>query len=636
MNVAAMEAFAIQFCGLGKCYKLYPSPRTKVLDAFGLLKFFPWKMKHVRPFWALRDISLTVGRGERLGLIGRNGAGKSTLLKLICGNVQATEGQVTVNGQVQALMEMGTGFHPEFTGRENIRASLAYHSLSKAAMRACEEDIEDFVELDHFLDQPVKYYSAGMYARLAFASATAVKPDILIIDEILGAGDAYFASKCAERMKALTHAAGTTLLFVSHDLSSVQQMCDRAVWIDRGQIVMDASPLEVSKAYFAETLRLEEKRRTLRNRRQVGSQSAIQPDVLLYRLVASHGGEPECTHIIHHMRLKGTDIELTVFPGAPMDNDCSQTAAVISGSHTCWGEPVVTEWGFRRPVMPTGGLDKQAPFQFVHEELKGTSGLCLEIRHNMADGEELAVELYDGEKYNRLGLLSHGNEPRLDIFPLGLAHATGEAREPEQPKIPAPRPTASNSVSEAISSFIPGTTPADPLGLPPENPEQSFYRIKESGDKFSSSHARIISVDIQGEKGTQSVFSYGESIYIKVDLEVFKVIPEVYFAMAIYTEANTVYAGDWLIGEYVYPQNINFTFQLISPPLRQKEYILSFALIDVSTAHDVPKFYYSEWNRTHTLLVNEDYIGKMPLGLIKIKTVPERGAPIYFEENMHK
>lgn len=271
---------AITLSGLGKSYPLYSRPTDRVLDAFGLLRFFPWRKKTLRSFWALRGVSLHVQKGERLGLIGRNGAGKSTLLKLIGGIVQPTEGQITVNGSIQALMEMGTAFHPEFTGRENIRASLAYQGYSARETAEHEEDIEDFVELGPFMDQPVKTYSAGMYARLAFAVSTAIRPDILIVDEILGAGDAYFARKCADRMKRLTQDSGATLLFVSHDISSVQQMCDRAIWIERGQIVMDGSPLDIGKAYYAETLRLEEERLTRHNQRgSGGSLLEVRPDV---------------------------------------------------------------------------------------------------------------------------------------------------------------------------------------------------------------------------------------------------------------------------------------------------------------------------------------------------------------------
>ena len=163
-------------------------------------------------------MSLVVRRGERIGVIGRNGAGKTTLLKLITGNFAPTRGTVVVNGSVQALINIGLGFHPEFTGYENIRASLVYNGLAEAELDAAVADIVDFVELDEYLHQPIKTYSLGMQSRLYFATATAIRPDILIIDEVLGAGDAYFSAKSADRMKRLT-SSGSTLLLVSHSMT---------------------------------------------------------------------------------------------------------------------------------------------------------------------------------------------------------------------------------------------------------------------------------------------------------------------------------------------------------------------------------------------------------------------------------
>lgn len=262
-----MSDAAIRVENLSKMYKLYRRPADKVLDAFSLLRLFPGRRKTCQDFWALRDVSLKVEKGERLGLVGRNGAGKSTLLKIVTGNVSPTEGTINVCGNIQALMEMGTGFHPEFTGRQNIGASLAYQGFSAASIRAKEEEIIEFAELEDFIDQPTKTYSAGMYARLAFSTATSIEPDVLIVDEVLGAGDAYFTGKCFERMKNLAERRGATVLFVSHDLGSVQQMCNRVVWIERGQIVTDGNPLEVTKAYYASILRQEEERLKTRNLR---------------------------------------------------------------------------------------------------------------------------------------------------------------------------------------------------------------------------------------------------------------------------------------------------------------------------------------------------------------------------------
>ena len=255
-----MSEPAVRLDHLGKMYRLYKSPRERMADALGLRRLFFWGRKGGHEFWALRDISLTIQRGQRIGIIGRNGAGKSTLLKVICGNLHPTEGRCSVRGRIQALLEMGTGFHPEFTGRQNIRASLAYQGLSPARVREAEEDIVQFTELDEFMDQPVKTYSAGMYARLAFAVATSVRPDLLIIDEVLGAGDAYFASKCAARMKDLVEGCGATVLLVSHATDQILRYCENCLWLERGRIIQQGPSMAVIKAYDAFIRTIEDRR----------------------------------------------------------------------------------------------------------------------------------------------------------------------------------------------------------------------------------------------------------------------------------------------------------------------------------------------------------------------------------------
>jgi len=173
------------------------------------------------------------------------------------------------------LLELGTGFHPEFSGRENIQSYLAYQGLSPKEIEAREEEIIDFSELEEFIDQPLKAYSAGMYARLAFSTATVIEPEILIIDEILGAGDAYFSGKCVERMNRITNDSGATVLFVSHDLSSVQALCDRVIWVNRGRIKRDGEPLSVIKEYMALVRREEEIRLRARDLRVSKKQALL-------------------------------------------------------------------------------------------------------------------------------------------------------------------------------------------------------------------------------------------------------------------------------------------------------------------------------------------------------------------------
>ena len=248
------DEISITVRDVSRVFKRYRHPRYRVLEALG----FPLPKNAYDEFWALHGISLAVRRGESLAIIGQNGAGKSTLLSIVCGRLQPSSGSVSVRGEIQALMDLGTGFHPEFTGRQNIYSALSYQGITGRAANDRLDDIVDFSELAEFIDQPVKTYSSGMYARLAFSAATAIVPDVLIIDEILAAGDAYFAGKCADRMRRLTKEAGATVLFVSHDMASVQHLCEQAVWLERGRIKMAGPTLEISKAYYASVMEREE------------------------------------------------------------------------------------------------------------------------------------------------------------------------------------------------------------------------------------------------------------------------------------------------------------------------------------------------------------------------------------------
>lgn len=243
----AVEPLALEFAGVTKTYRLYGSLREQALDVLGIRIPFLIKRKAVE-FSALKSVDIRVCRGERVGIVGRNGAGKTTLLKLLTGNFAPSAGTVAVNGTIQALMQTGLGFHPEFTGEENLRSALAYNGLSGEALETALRDAVDFVELDQFLGQPFKTYSLGMRSRLQFAAATAIHPDILIIDEVLGAGDAYFSGKSAARMKQLT-STNCTLLLVSHSMQQILQFCERCVWIESGKVVMDGPALTVVRSY---------------------------------------------------------------------------------------------------------------------------------------------------------------------------------------------------------------------------------------------------------------------------------------------------------------------------------------------------------------------------------------------------
>ena len=395
-----MSDYAVNLEGVGKRYTLYRKPRDRVLDLLGLNRVLGRKPGN--DFWALRDLNLQVDQGERLGLLGRNGAGKSTLLRLLVGNLEATEGVISVNGSIQAMLELGTGFHPEFTGIENIRTSLRYVGLESAEIEANIDEIIDFSELEDYIEQPVRTYSAGMYARLAFAVATAVRPEILIIDEVLGAGDAYFAGKCVQRMRRLTEDSGTTVLFVSHDLASVQQLCTRAVWIKKGRIHEDGSPLDVVKSYMLEVREDEERR--LR-RRDAGG--ALTDDVpRIFRILPDYTDRGRSSVVVRGLTVEGEDYRRSITVGSPQDNSPSEeNRLLIDEGVTDWSE-IRPEGG--REVGAFGGRDRQAPFQFMMgPDGEGSTRLTVEADVELPIPVEIFCE--DGE-YRRIGILQPGQE----------------------------------------------------------------------------------------------------------------------------------------------------------------------------------------------------------------------------------
>lgn len=247
-SLTTPEPMAIRLKDVSKVYRLHGSQGDQLIDVLGLQKFGLKPKTPAKEFAALAGISIDVPKGHRIGIVGRNGAGKTTLLKLICGNFSPSEGEIEVNGQVQALMSVGLGFHPEYTGRENVAAALQYNGLNRSEYEEAIQGIIEFCELGDFLDQPFKTYSLGMQARLMFAAATAIKPDILIVDEVLGAGDAYFVAKSKARVEKMIE-TGCTMLLVSHSMQQVLELCDEAIWLENGRIKMHDESLLVVKAY---------------------------------------------------------------------------------------------------------------------------------------------------------------------------------------------------------------------------------------------------------------------------------------------------------------------------------------------------------------------------------------------------
>jgi lipopolysaccharide transport system ATP-binding protein len=239
--------FAIKIEGISKNYHIYDKPHHRLLQ---MLR--GEKKTYYRDFWAVRDVSVAIKKGETVGIIGRNGSGKSTLLQMICGTLTPSAGNITVNGRVAALLELGAGFNPEFSGRENVYMNAAVLGLSNTDIDARFAAIAAFADIGNFIEQPVKTYSSGMFVRLAFAVIAHVDADILVIDEALSVGDAVFSQKCMRFLRKFKERG--TLIFVSHDMGSVLNLCERAVWLHGGQLKQMGISKDVAESYLQYTL----------------------------------------------------------------------------------------------------------------------------------------------------------------------------------------------------------------------------------------------------------------------------------------------------------------------------------------------------------------------------------------------
>ena len=256
----AKNSAAISVCNLDKFFEIYENPRDR-LKQFILPRLQRISgravQKYFRSFIALKNVSFEIRKGETVGIIGRNGAGKSTLLQIICGTLSPTRGVVEIDGRVAALLELGSGFNSEFTGRENIRMNAGVLGLTEEEIDVRFDDIVAFADIGEFIDQPVKTYSSGMYVRLAFAVVVHVDAQILIVDEALSVGDMYFQAKCMAHMKKLME-SGVTVLFVSHDISAIKALCSRVIYLDRGELVYAGSTDAGVEAYYGAGVKKEQ------------------------------------------------------------------------------------------------------------------------------------------------------------------------------------------------------------------------------------------------------------------------------------------------------------------------------------------------------------------------------------------
>jgi lipopolysaccharide transport system ATP-binding protein len=272
------DDFAIRVRGVSKCYQIYDKPQDRLRQAV-LPRLKRWfgqdagEVRYFREFWALRDVSFDVKRGGTVGIVGKNGSGKSTLLQIICGTMAPTAGEVEVRGRVAALLELGAGFNPEFTGRENVFMNASILGLSRQETESRFDEIAAFADIGDFIEQPVKTYSSGMVVRLAFAVIAHVDADVLVIDEALSVGDAFFSQKCMRYLRRFMQTG--TVLFVSHDTGAVVSLCDTAVWLENGVKRLESSARMVSDRYLEALVEDRQGKGTFGSVNAEGSQIAL-------------------------------------------------------------------------------------------------------------------------------------------------------------------------------------------------------------------------------------------------------------------------------------------------------------------------------------------------------------------------
>lgn len=331
--------FALKVSDLSKCYTLFDKPHQRLMSFF-----YKGKQKGQRDFWAVNDISFTLKVGETLGVVGRNGAGKSTLLQLICGTLHPTKGSVTSNGKIAALLELGAGFNPEFSGRENIYLNAAIYGLSQHQIEQRIDKIIEFAAIGDFIDQPVQHYSSGMFVRLAFAVIAHVDADVLIVDEALAVGDALFSQKCMRFLEDFKKKG--SILFVSHDSGSVTRLCDRAIWLDGGEMKMIGGAKEVTESYLEHIYAQKQNIGKV-----VATQEACTPSYDSVSITAWHdmrrdllGGSDKINEIkLFEFETEGNSFGTGL---AEITNVCIRDTSGRPLSYAVGGEPVVFEVGF--------------------------------------------------------------------------------------------------------------------------------------------------------------------------------------------------------------------------------------------------------------------------------------------------
>lgn len=297
-----MNNIAIKVEHLNKIYRLYDKPINRLKESLSLKK-----QTYSKEFFALKDISFEINKGETIGIIGKNGSGKSTLLKIITGVLNQTSGKIYINGKVSALLELGTGFNPEYTGIENIYLNGTLMGYSYEQMDSKLKEILDFADIGEFINQPVKTYSSGMFARLAFAVAINVDPEILIVDEALSVGDVRFQLKCMNKMDSMMK-GGTTVLFVSHDINAIKRFCSRTIWLNEGKIEEDGDSNRVSDEYltYLKFGNLEDEIFNIKNQANLKNSSSqtVIANLVSFKLIDKNDNDMELLRLDDYLKIE--------------------------------------------------------------------------------------------------------------------------------------------------------------------------------------------------------------------------------------------------------------------------------------------------------------------------------------------
>lgn len=409
--------FAIEAQHLSKAYRIYANPKDRLKEFLAC-----GRRTYHQEFWALRDVSFGVPQGSTFGVIGNNGSGKSTLLQMVSGTVRPTRGMAQSQGRISAILELGTGFNPEFTGRENVLMAGAILGISRRDMEQRLPEIAAFAEIGEFMDHPVKMYSSGMYIRLAFSVATSVDPDILIIDEALSVGDQYFVKKCLDRIERFRK-AGKTIMFCSHSMYMVRMICDQAVWLHEGCVARQGETVAVVEAY--ETyLREREAQAAPALGEAVAVEPASSPFPWVSRIRVSRNGDDATADLF----TMGDDLFITVWYQVPAPPTPVHVGVVITRNDAvqCFG--TATHFSGVDPAPVSGKVCLLIPsVKLLSGEYDVSVYLLDQSGLHTYDQRLREVKFTVTEVVQHLGLCYFDHSWRCEALPVGSVLTTSGA-----------------------------------------------------------------------------------------------------------------------------------------------------------------------------------------------------------------